>query len=326
MRRSRRLFLASAGAAVLGGVPFAARAQTTAKLYKVGVLMSDSHSYFQSFRQGLRDLGYVEGRNLVIEARFDKGNAEALPAFAADLVRLKMDVILASSSTYVRAARQATGTTPIVFAVHNDPVGTGDVQSLSRPGGRITGLTQMASDLTAKQLELLKEVVPRLARAAIVSNPTTPSHRPVLEEVETAARALRLQLVRLAAKDLGSLDQAFAAAKRERTDAMFILLSPMTAQNAAQVADLAAKHRTPTFLGYRPFVDAGGLLAYSPDYHDLFRRAASHIDKILRGANPADLPVEQPTKFDLAVNLKTARALGLTIPRSVMLRADTVIQ
>jgi putative ABC transport system substrate-binding protein len=326
MSGSRRQFLARAGAAVLGTVSFAARGQTAAKLYKVGVLMSEAPTSFLSFRQGLRDLGYVEGRNLLIEARFDKGNAEALPGFAAELVKLNVDVILASSSTYVRAVKQASRSIPIVFAVHNDPIGTGDVQSLARPGGRITGLTQMASDLSAKQLELFKEVVPRLTRVAIVSNPATPSNKPVMEQVQTAARTLRLQFIKLAAEDLSGLEQAFAVAIRERSDAVFIVLSPMTGRHAAKVADLAAKYRIPTFCGYQPFVDAGGLLAYSPDYHDLFRRAASYVDRILKGANPAELPVEQPTKFELGVNLKTARSLGLTIPRSVLLRADRVIE
>jgi putative ABC transport system substrate-binding protein len=304
----------------------AAGAQTPGKVYRVGVLSIDATTNFESFRQGLRDLGYVEGRNLLIEARFTKGNLSGLPALAADLVKLKPDVIFASSSTYVQAARRATRTIPIVFAVHNDPVGTGDVSSLARPGGNITGLTQMASELSAKQLELLKEIVPRLARVAVVWNPTTPSHGPALEQVDVAARVLGVQLTKFKAEDGSGLDQAFAAAARERVQAIFVLLSPLVAQESGRLASLAAKHRLPTFCAYRPFVEAGGLVAYGPDLHDLYRRAAGYVDRILKGAKPADLPVEQPTKFELAINLKAARSLGLTIPRAVLVRADRVIE
>jgi putative ABC transport system substrate-binding protein len=322
---SRREFVGQFGAAVVA-IPLAALAQTAGKIYKVGVLSDGATPRFEAFRQGLRELGYVEGRNLVIEARFDKGQPNLLPAYATDLVKLKVDLIFATSSTYVRAAKQATSTIPIVFAVHNDPVGTGDVASLSRPGGRITGLTQMASDLSAKQLQMLKEVVPGLARVAVVSNPKTPSHVPALEQVDIAAHALRLQLVRLKAEDVSSLEEAFATAARERVNAVFVILSPMTAQHPQKLAGLASKHRLPTFCPFRPFVEAGGLLAYGPDLQDNYRRAAGYVDKILRGANPAELAVEQPTKFELAVNLKTARALGLTVPPHVLLRADRVIE
>ncbi|MBI2754161.1 MAG: ABC transporter substrate-binding protein [Betaproteobacteria bacterium] len=308
-------------------VPFAAGVQTAGKVYRIGVLSDYSDTpRFQVFRQSLRDLGYVEGRNLVIEGRFNKGNVELLPAFAAELVKMNVDVIFASSSTYVRPARLATRTIPIVFAVHNDPVGTGDVASLARPGGNITGLTQMASDLSGKQLELLRDVVPRLAQVAVVWNPTTPSHKPALEQVDVAARALGLKLTKLEAADGIGLDRAFAAAARERIEAVFVLLSPLTAQESGRVVSLAAKFRLPTMCPFRPFVEQGGLLAYGPDLQDLYRRAAHYVDKILKGAKPSDLPVEQPTKFELVVNLKAARALGLTIPQTVLLRANAVIE
>jgi len=319
---SRRGFLTQLGVAVLG-LPLSARAQ---KAYRIGVLTDYPTTRFESFRRGLRDLGYVEGRNLLIEERFDKGNLEALPAFAADLVELKVDLIFASSSTYVRAAKQATRTIPIVFAVHNDPVGTGDVASLAHPGGNITGLTQIASDLTAKQLQLLAEIVPRLAHLAVVWNPTTPSHGPALEQVDIAARSLGMQISRFKADDVNSLERAFAAASKERADAAFVLLSPLAAQQSARLASLAAKHRLPALCGFPRFVEEGGLLSYGPDLGDLHRRAAGYVDRILKGAKPGDLPVEQPTKFELVINLKTARALRLRVAQPLLLRADKVIE
>ena len=301
-------------------------AQLSGKVYRIGVLAHDDAAGVQTFRQALRDLGYTEGRNLVIEARYDKGNAEALPALAAELVKLKVDAILAASSTYVRAAKQATTTIPIVFAVHNDPVGTGDVASLAHPGGNITGTTQMATDLSAKQLGLLKETVPGISRVGVLWNPTTPSHGPALKEIESAARTLGVQLTRLAAAHESELDRAFAAAARDRIEALFVLTSPMIAQHSGRVVSQAMKHRLPTMYAARSFAEAGGLLAYGPDQLDLYRRAAGYVDRILKGAKPANLPVEQPTKFELVVNLKTAKTLGLTIPPSVLLRADQVLE
>src|SRR5438552_3460742 len=302
-----------------------AEAQPSGKVYRIGVLAYDEAAGIQAFRQALSDLGYAEGRNLVIEARYDKGNAEVLPVLAADLVRLKVDVILATSSTYVRVAKQATSIIPIVFAIHNDPVGTGDVASLAHPGGNITGTTQMATDLSTKQLDLLRETVPGLTRVGVVWNPRTPSHGPALKEIEAAARTLRMQLTRLAAVQESELDRAFATAARDRIEAVFVLTSPMTARHSGRVVGLAMKHRLPTMYATRSFVEAGGLLAYGADPLDLHRRAAGYVDRILKGAKPANLPVEQPTKFELVVNLKTAKTLGLTIPPSVLLRADQVL-
>ena len=303
-----------------------AEAQPSGKVYRIGVLAYDEAAGIQAFRQALSDLGYAEGRNLVIEARYDKGNAEVLPVLAADLVRLKVDVILATSSTYVRVAKQATSIIPIVFAIHNDPVGTGDVASLAHPGGNITGTTQMATDLSTKQLDLLRETVPGLTRVGVVWNPRTPSHGPALKEIEAAARTLRMQLTRLAAVQESELDRAFATAARDRIEAVFVLTSPMTARHSGRVVGLAMKHRLPTMYATRSFVEAGGLLAYGADPLDLHRRAAGYVDRILKGAKPANLPVEQPTKFELVVNLKTAKTLGLTIPPSVLLRADQVLE
>ena len=303
-----------------------AEAQPSGKVYRIGVLAYDEAAGIQAFRQALSDLGYAEGRNLVIEARYDKGNAELLPVLAADLVRLKVDVILATSSTYVRVAKQATSIIPIVFAIHNDPVGTGDVASLAHPGGNITGTTQMATDLSTKQLDLLRETVPGLTRVGVVWNPRTPSHGPALKEIEAAARTLRMQLTRLAAVQESELDRAFATAARDRIEAVFVLTSPMTARHSGRVVGLAMKHRLPTMYATRSFVEAGGLLAYGADPLDLHRRAAGYVDRILKGAKPANLPVEQPTKFELVVNLKTAKTLGLTIPPSVLLRADQVLE
>jgi len=303
-----------------------AEAQPSGKVYRIGVLAYDEAAGIQAFRQALSDLGYAEGRNLVIEARYDKGNAEVLPVLAADLVRLKVDVILATSSTYVRVAKQAPSIIPILFAIHNDPVGTGDVASLAHPGGNITGTTQMATDLSTKQLDLLRETVPGLTRVGVVWNPRTPSHGPALKEIDAAARTLRMQLTRLAAVQESELDRAFATAARDRIEAVFVLTSPMTARHSGRVVGLAMKHRLPTMYATRSFVEAGGLLAYGADPLDLHRRAAGYVDRILKGAKPANLPVEQPTKFELVVNLKTAKTLGLTIPPSVLLRADQVLE
>lgn len=322
----RRPFLLAAGAA-LGAATLLARAQPAQKVYRIGVLSDDATPRFEAFRRGLRELGYVEGHNVVIEARFNKGKGEeVLPAFAAELVRLRVDVILATSSIYVQPAKQATRTIPIVFAVHNDPVGTGDVASLARPGGNITGLTQMASDLIAKQLEMLKEIVPRLTRVGVLWNPRTPSHRPALEQIPAAARVLHLTLDLLEATDATGIDRAFAAAAERGMQAMLVVLSVLTANESERLVTLAAKHRLPTLCPFRPFVEAGGLLAYGPDLEDLYRRAAAYVDRILKGAKPSELPVQQPTKFEMFVNRKTATALGLRLPQSVLLRADRVIE
>jgi putative ABC transport system substrate-binding protein len=322
---SRRGFIGTLAGGILA-TPLTAEAQPARRVYKVGILAAEATPAIQSFRQGLHDLGYVEGQNLVIEARYHAGNSDRLPALAAELVELKVDVILAEGSTEVRAAKQATRTIPIVFAVHSDPVGTGDVASLAHPGGNITGTAQMATELSAKQLELLREMVPGITRVAVVWNPTTPSHGPALRQTEAAARAMGMQLSKIEARNGSELDGAFATATRGHARALLLLVSAMAVVERARLVSVASKHRLPTMYGSRLFVDAGGLISYSPDVRDLSRRAAIFVDKILKGAKPADLPVEQPTKFELVINLKTARALGLTIPQSLLGRADEVIQ
>jgi len=279
----------------------------------------------EAFRRALRELGYVEGRNLVIETKHDGGNTAGLAERAAELVKLKVDVILAASSTYVRAARQATRTIPIVFPVHNDPVGTGDAASLAHPGGNVTGLTIMGTDLSAKQIQLMRDIVPGMTRLAVVWNSTTPSHGPALEQIDAAARLLGIELRKMDAERASDVESAFAAAKRERAQAVFVLASPMATQQIKIVAGAAAKQQLPTMYSSREFADAGGLLAYGPDRADLYRRAAGYVDKILRGANPGDLPIEQPTKLELIINLKTGKALGIRIPESILVRADEVI-
>jgi putative ABC transport system substrate-binding protein len=322
VRRRQLVFACSA----LLVVPSVVVAQPAGKVYRVGILSAGESAREASFRRGLRDLGYIEGGNLVLEIRHDAGNTAGLTERAAELARLKVDVIFASSSTYVHAARQVTSTIPIVFAAHNDPVGTGDAASLGHPGGNATGLTLMGTDLSVKQMQLLRQIVPGATRLAILWNPTTPSHAPALEQMDAAARSLGIQLRKVEAKLAGEMDSAFAAAKREGAQAVFVLASPMVTLEASLLANVAAKHRLPTMYSSREFAEAGGLIAYGPDRIDLFRRAAEYVDKILKGAKPGDLPIAQPTKLELIVNLKSAKTLGIKIPEAVLVRADALIQ
>jgi putative ABC transport system substrate-binding protein len=324
----RRTFMASMVGAVLSA-PLAAQAQEAGKIYRVGFLWDSPAVWphaLEGFRQGLRDLGWVEGRNIVVEYRWAEGRFDRLPGLAEELVRLKVDIIVAPTSIYAGAAKRATSTIPIVFASHADPIGTGHVDSLARPGGNITGLTVMMSETAAKSLELLKEAVPGLSRVAVVWDPATPSHRPALEAVEVRGRALGLQVQRLAVRGATEFDSAFSAIVRERTGGVLVLSTPLFIGRAGRLAELAMNHKLPTMFGPREHVEAGGLLSYSPDRADLYRRAAIYVDKILKGAKPADLPVQQATKFELVINMKTAKAIGLTIPPSFLLRADHVIQ
>jgi ABC-type uncharacterized transport system substrate-binding protein len=324
----RRTFMASMVGAVLSA-PLAAQAQQAGKIYRVGFLWDSPAVWphaLEGFRQGLRDLGWVEGRNIVVEYRWAEGRFDRLPGLAEELVRLKVDIIVAPTSIYAGAAKRATSTIPIVFASHADPIGTGHVDSLARPGGNITGLTVMMSETAAKSLELLKEAVPGLSRVAVVWDPATPSHRPALEAVEVRGRALGLQVQRLAVRGATEFDSAFSAIVRERTGGVLVLSTPLFIGRAGRLAELAMNHKLPTMFGPREHVEAGGLLSYSPDRADLYRRAAIYVDKILKGAKPADLPVQQATKFELVINMKTAKAIGLTIPPSFLLRADQVIQ
>jgi putative ABC transport system substrate-binding protein len=299
-------------------------------LYRVGILGSKASDpaegrLWQAFRLGLRERGWIEGENISLEYRWTEGNNARIPELVADLVRLKVDVILARSSIFVKPAKEATSTIPIVFVVHADPVASGHVASLAKPGGNITGLTEHAQDTEAKRLELLKAVDPRIKHVAVLWDPDTPSHPPRLKAVEEAARTLRLELQVIGARTRAELESAFSSMARAHSQAVLVLSSAFVLAERQHLTELAIRHRLPTmFLGREP-VEAGGLMSYGPDSVDLYRRGAIYVDKILRGARPADLPVEQPTKFVLIINRKTAKALGLTIPPSLLLQADQVI-
>jgi len=317
---------------VLGGAatwPLAARAQQPAKVAQIGFLgPAPAATYLprlEALRAGLRDLGYVEGKNIAIEFRWAE-RVEQLHEMAAELVRMKVDIILASSSTYVEAARQATKTIPIVFALHADPVGVGHVASLARPGGNITGLSTLLTDLAPKELEILKEALPQTTRIGILWNPTTPSHGPAVRAVEAAGQKLGVQLLLVPARSVEEFDGAFSTMTRERMGSLLVIGSPLAFSQRVPLAELALKHRLPGMFQSRENVEAGGLMSYGVDYNDLHRRAALYIDKILKGVKPADLPVEQASKYELIINLKTANTLGLAIPESLLLRADKVIE
>jgi len=281
---------------------------------------------WQAFRSGLRERGWIEGKNIQIEFRSAEGNTGRLPELAADLVRLKVDLIVARSSLFVQPAKEATSSIPIVFVVHADPVRTGHVASLARPGGNITGLANLNTDLAPKELELLSSAVPVAKRIAVLWNPDTPSHTPTLKAVEEAGRTLRVQVQPVGARTAAELEGAFTAMARARAQALLVLGSPIFFTVRQRVAELAIAHKLPTMLDSSPYVEAGGLMSYSPNYDDLYRRGAIYVDKIPRGSKPADLPVEQATRFELIINLKTAKALGLTIPQSVLARADQIIE
>jgi len=324
---TRRVFIGTLVVFLLAA-PLTAEAQAPAKVPRIGFLSPLSltgDTRLESFLQGLRELGYVDGQTIAIEFRFAEGNSERLPALAAELVRLKVDVIVATAQASTEAAKRATGTIPIVFAVVGDPVGVGLVASLARPGGNITGLASIAPEVVGKQLQLLKEAAPKISRVAILQNPNNPGHPVVLRQAEAAARTLGLQLHAVQARTPAEIDAAFAAMRSQRSGGVLVGRDALVLQQRAQIAALAAKSRLPAVYGFRENAEAGGLLAYGANVSAMYRRAASYVDKILKGAKPADLPVEQPTKFELVINLKTARALGLTIPQSVLGRADEVI-
>jgi ABC-type uncharacterized transport system substrate-binding protein len=326
------------GLAVVLGVsltlaPLAADAQQAAKVPRIGYLVPNlaaNPHWLEAFRQGLRDLGYVEGRNLVIEYRSAEGKLERLPALAAELVALKVDVIVVGGTLVALAAKQATRTLPIVFAAVADPVSSGLVTSLAQPGGNVTGLSLLAPELVGKCLEQLKQAVPGVSRVAVLWQPGgglgERTEKDMLKEAEVAALALGVRPQFVGARGPADFERAFSEMTRARAGALTMLGSPMFFNERRRLVDLAAKHRLPAVYPWREFVDAGGLMAYGANLADLSRRAATYVDKILKGAKPADLPVEQPTKFELVVNLKTAKALGLTIPQSVLGRADQVIE
>jgi ABC-type uncharacterized transport system substrate-binding protein len=327
----RRVFLSSLGFVTLAA-PLAAEAQQAAKVARIGLLttnLSTSPHLRDAFRQELRDLGYVEGRNLVIEYRDAEGKFERLPALAAELVALKVDVIVAPTTVGALAAKQATKTIPIVFAAAGDPVGSGLITSLARPGGNVTGLSRLAPELVDKCLELLTQAVPGVNRVAALWQPGAMGERSdkdMLTGADVAGRALGVRLQFVEARGPEDFDRAFSDMTRARAGALTVLPSAMFGNERRRLVDLAAKHRLPAVYPWRDFVDAGGLMAYGVNTADLYRRAATYVDKILKGAKPGDLPVEQPTRFELVINLKTAKALGLTIPQSVLGRADEVIR
>jgi putative ABC transport system substrate-binding protein len=285
-----------------------------------------SHN-IQAFREGLSQLGYVEGRNILIEWRSADGKAERLPDLAAELVRLHVDVIVTHSTPAIRAVQRATATIPIVMANVGDPVSEGFVASYARPGGNITGFTNLSPDLGTKRLELLKEVSPKVLRAAVFTNPA--QHKAAIKEIEAAGRLLRLQLLQLEVRIADHLDKAFEAMTRERADGLITLPNPLLwldRRTRSRITEFASKRRIASIYESTEYVDSGGLISYGPDFAANFRSAAAYVDKILRGANPADLPVQQPTKFELVINLKTAKQIGLTIPPNVLARADRVIR
>jgi putative ABC transport system substrate-binding protein len=327
----RREFIVTLARALLA-VPLAAEGQQAANIARIGWLgniPAAGRQMRETFLQGLRDLGYVEGRNVVIEYRFAEGKLERYPALAAELVALKVDVIVAPITAAALAAKQATRTIPIVFATVGDPTTDGLVTSLARPGGNVTGLSLLAPELVGKCLEQLTQAVPGVSRVVVLWQPgAAPEHteKDMLKEAEVAAGALGVRLQFVEARGAADLDRAFSDMTRVRAGALTVLTGNLFFGERRRLVDLAAKNRLPAVYTLREFVDAGGLMAYGPNAADLFRRAAVYVDKILKGAKPADLPVEQPTKFELVINLKTAKALGLTIPPSLLLRADQVIE
>src|SRR5262245_25361249 len=328
----RGVALVAVLAVSLLAAPLAADAQQAGNVPRIGFLSltspSDRPHHVDAFRQKLRELGWVEGQNLVIDYRYAEGRVDRLPDLAAELVRLKVDLIVGSAGTQVAtAAKKATETIPIGLVAGRDPVGTGLIASLAHPGGNVTGVSGSAGlEWVAKQLELLKETVPKLRRVAILSNPDNAYHQLAIREVNVAARSLGVQLQLLEARGPNEFDGAFAAMAKERAEALLVLSDGIFSSHRTRLADLAARSRLPAAYGVRESVEAGGLMSYGPSFLDSYRRAATYVDRILKGAKPADLPVEQPTKFELVLNPKTAKALGLTIPQSVLLRADHVIQ
>ena len=316
--------------AVLLAVGVIADAQQPKKLPRIGFLSAASSSAIsarvEAFRQGLRELGYVEGKNIFIEWRFAEGKSDRLASLAAELVRLKVDVIVAEAPTSTRSAKQATVTIPIVMMFDDDPVGSGFVASLARPGGNITGLSTLSPEISGKQLELLKEIVPKLSRVGVLGDVTRPGIPQELREINVAADAFRVQVQYLEVRGSKDIEIAFRAAIKERVDAVLVLGSPVLTSERKQVVELAVKSRLPAIYAREEPVEDGGLMSYGVSIADLSRRTATYVDEILKGAKPADLAVEQPKNFELIINLKAAKQIGLTIPPNVLARADRVIR
>ena len=307
-----------------------AEAQQPKKVPRIGFLSAVSPSAIsariEAFRQGLRELGYVEGENIVIEWRSAEGKFERQGELAAELVRLKVDVIVTSGPTMTRAVKETTVTIPIVMAFDSDPIGNGFVASLARPGGNITGLSALSPELSGKQLELLKEIIPKLSRVAVLGNSSEPANPKTLKEIELAAGVLRVHLQPLDVLSPKDIETAFRAATKAHADALLVLPNPVLTSQRTQIVNLAVKSRLPAIYWRSDFVEAGGLMSYGASQNDLSRRTATYVDKILKGAKPADLPVEQPIKFEFIINLKAAKQIGVTIPPNVLARADRVIR
>jgi putative tryptophan/tyrosine transport system substrate-binding protein len=317
-------------AVILCTVVAVAEAQQPKTIPRIGFLgigsVSSITSRYEAFRQGLRELGYVEGQNIIIEWRFAEGKREELPALANDLVRLKVDVIVAAGTTATTPAKRATTTIPIVMAYSADPVGTGLVASLSRPGGNVTGLTEISPDLAGKRLELIREAVPRTTRVAVLWDGSRPANIDVLKEIDAAARAYGVRVQSLEVRSSNDFESAFRAATQQRASALIIPSGSLSNLHAPQIVSLALRSRLPSIWETKNYVDIGGLMSYGPSLDDLYHRAATYVDKILKGKKPADLPVEQPTKFEFIINLKTAKQIGLTIPPEVLARANKLIK
>ncbi len=325
---SRKIFFALSAA--LFALCFPAEAQQPSRTHRIGLLLAPSPSFYSSrveaFRQGLRELGYVEGKNIAIEYRYAEGKLNRLPDLAAELVQLKVDLIVTASNDGVLAAKKATRTIPIVFATAADPVGSGLVPSLAKPDGNITGLSNVAQDLYGKRLELLRECFPKVARVAFLWRSGGPRENLPFTEMEVMAKVLGVKLQSLEVRGLDDFDRAFEAAKRDGAQALITYPDPVINAQHVRIVDFATKSRLPAMYAGPEYVDAGGLMSYAPRYTDSWRRAATYVDKILKGRKPADLPVEQPTKFEFVINLKTAKQIGLTIPPNVLARADKVIK
>jgi putative ABC transport system substrate-binding protein len=314
--------------AVLFGafVSSSADAQPATRVFRIGTLGNENTPTWEGLRQGLRDLGYVEGRNITVEARWSDGSPDRLPALARELAALKPDVIVASSTQAIRAAKDATTTIPVVMVLASFPDKVGLIESLARPGGNVTGLSTLGPQLMAKRVELLREIIPKASRVAVLFDPANPVESLAMRELVTAAEASGVKVQAFAARTPEEVVTSLAAAASSGADALWAFGNPANFKGRQLIGDAAGKNRLPSMFDEGTFVDAGGLVSYGPSYYDQFRRAAAYVDKILKGAKPAELPVEQPIKFELSLNQKTARTLGLTIPPSVLLRANRVIE
>ena len=328
---TRRKLLIVLGASALAA-PLASFALQQARVWRIGILSVRSRpgsfegDNYGAFLKGLRDLGYSEGKNIVIEWRFAEGKDERLPGLAAELVGLKVDVLAVVNTTVIHAARQATSTIPIVMLTSSDPVGAGFIASLARPGGNITGLSNVVSDIAPKYVELLTIVVPKLSRVAVLLNPANTQHRATFNNIQTAAAKAGIKTFAVEAETPQKVESAFAEMVQQRAGAMIMAIDARFADYRRQIVGLAARNRMPAMFPDRGYVEAGGLMSYGQNFAASYRRAATYVDKILKGAKPAELPVEQPTKFELVINRKTAKALGIKIPQSILVRADKVIE